>query len=719
MAGKKIRCRNCNTVFAVEVPADEPVTVPASASGAGMRAHRVDDNAHHLEASDLTGTHRAMDVPPESPDQQEESFGKSDKPLLKPSLPQQFPGSLVIEAWLPLALVLISGVWCISTTFSNNTTGKAWISLVRIAFVTGIFLLLVAPVTYRVVKGQFKEMLRLLPPNPRFRVAATFALPAALGYFFWLNIGSVVGLATGLVLGLVLVAAVFWLLMRLDPQEAATAFAWAAGAFLLAVAIGCGILVGASALLNQAMISAHSVGYRESPLGTPLAWTPPSPPPAKHPTNVNTNPGSDEIANSKQSVTSQPVKVAVDDRDQTTTAPPATQVAVTSPPADDVSNPQPKKNPNEGIFVNPDDDSFVAGIKQSNLSWVNHVSRPSAQSSFDFTLSPIGTSSFIGLISTDGQYQFKLGELTSSSYAEATKVIPLNESIKDPEVFAAQYSLSADGKVLLHLRSPQVQVIPTGASEGAYVTLMVPSFRTSALKAMLVGAIREPEFVIRWSAPNCEQYVQRYSYVTKGPLSNPMMIKEPPASLDACAVSANPEQQIFYAGLFEPAGRPQVRVFNLTSASPDWRPGLLPAAIRSMADFDHAELAFSPDGKKIALLLEKGDEGKVFEWGIGTSMLNLGVSATCRVPTSVELTGRRGRGLQWLNGQYLVVHGQTLISTLPGNPGVVGTLTADAVTSQQVAPGNELVLTYMGADSHPHLAVVDINTDALRKPGRK
>jgi predicted Zn finger-like uncharacterized protein len=712
MAGKKIRCRNCNTVFAVEIPVNEPAMVPPSASGAGMRAHRLDDSIHQVESSDLTGTHRAMDAPPEPPDGQEDLFPAPEKPLLKPSLPQQFPGSIVIEAWLPLALTLISAVWCISTTFSNNATGKAWIGLVRIAFVAGLFLLLVAPVTYRVVKGQFKQMLRLLPPNPRFRVAATFALPAVLGYFFWLNIGSVGGLITGLILGLVLVAAVFWLLMRLDPQEAATVFAWAAGAFLLTTAIGGGILAGANALLNQAMSSAHAVAFHESPLGQPLAWTAPTPPPIRPP-KLDPSPGADEIASTKSPVTQPSKEVAADDHPPTVA--PATQIARAAPPVEDASNPVPNKTNDTSLFGNPDEDSFVAGIRQNNLSWVNHISRPAAQSSFDFTLSPIGASSFIALISSDGQMKLKLGELGANSYGETAKPIPLYGQIKDPEVFATQYSLSADGKVVLHLVGSQVQMIPTGGTESNFIPLIMPQAHGAQLKPTLLGAIRDPEFVVRWSAESCEQYVQRYSYLTRQPLSN-LPIKEPPAALDACAVSANPEQQIFYAALFEPTGKsPQVRVFNLTSASTDWRPGTLPAAVKTLSNYEHAEFAFSADGKKLALLLEKGDEGRVTQWSIGNSALSLVFSTTCKIPTTIELTGRRGRGLQWLNGQYLVVHGQTLVSTLPNGPGVVGTLTSDTVTSQQVAAGNELLLTYTGADSHSHLVVVDINPDALRK----
>jgi hypothetical protein len=79
------------------------------------------------------------------------------------------------------------------------------------------------------------------------------------------------------------------------------------------------------------------------------------------------------------------------------------------------------------------------------------------------------------------------------------------------------------------------------------------------------------------------------------------------------------------------------------------------------------------------------------------------------------LTGRRGRAIQWLNTLFLMVHGQTLVSTRLDSPSIVGTLTNDSVTGEQVAAGNELLLTYTGADGHSHLSVVDIDPSALRK----
>jgi hypothetical protein len=266
MAGKKIRCRNCNDVFVAEVTAQQPAPAPV---GKGA------EPAQQLDSSNMTGTRQAMIVPP-SPEKDPYELNNL-KPKLRPSLPQQFPGSVIIEAWLPLALCLVAAIWSVSETFGQNETGKAWVALLRVGVVAGLYLLFVAPVTFATVKKNFRELYRLLPPSPRLRTASTFAMPACFGYVFWTSFGSVASLITGIIMGLVFMAAVFWLVMHLDAQEAATAYAWACGAFLITTGISAGIIVGTNALLNQWMITGHVVAFKESPLGAGLAWTAPEP----------------------------------------------------------------------------------------------------------------------------------------------------------------------------------------------------------------------------------------------------------------------------------------------------------------------------------------------------------------------------------------------------------------------------------------------------------
>src|SRR5215831_11981430 len=87
MIGRKMRCKACASVFAIESPSQEPSLSAASMAGA---------ESHTLSASDLTGTRRAEQVPPMPPpsSEEDETPMAEEKPLRKPSIPQDFPGAL-------------------------------------------------------------------------------------------------------------------------------------------------------------------------------------------------------------------------------------------------------------------------------------------------------------------------------------------------------------------------------------------------------------------------------------------------------------------------------------------------------------------------------------------------------------------------------------------------------------------------------------------------
>ena len=96
MIGKRIRCKQCGSVFMIEAPVEEP-SLAASMAGA---------DAHQLNPSDLTGTRRAEPAPPPpSARDTRNPFGGGDdddapapeSPLLRPSIPQDFPMSQVIH----------------------------------------------------------------------------------------------------------------------------------------------------------------------------------------------------------------------------------------------------------------------------------------------------------------------------------------------------------------------------------------------------------------------------------------------------------------------------------------------------------------------------------------------------------------------------------------------------------------------------------------------
>ena len=706
MVGRKMRCKSCGSVFAIEAASDEPSLSAASIVGV---------ESHTLGPSDLTGTRRAIDVPSPSqrPPDVDEAPLAEEKPFLRPSVPQGFPMSHVVEAWLPLVLGLISAVWVIAQTFGSNETGRSWVPLLRIAVVGLLYIGLVVPLTYKMVRANFRQMRRILPPNSGMRTLTTFALPAAFGYEMWQASGGVGGFFAGMLMGLALTATAYWLLFRLTPQEAANSYAKVGGTFMAGCGLSALIVVGASAALNRSMISEHAGdAFKESPLGAPLSWNTeePKPRPVSGPSDM-------QVAGPETPPAPQPSKPTPPPRENeqiaknTETVPPvkSNDIVVTEPPGEQVSNPPRKPD----VFVNPDDDSFTDSIRKNNFPWVKSISRGDGASSFDFTVSSSGQSQFVGLVASDGKFGRKIMIAPLSA-----ALPPIQDDLDQVNTFCSRYLLSADGKALIHLTSRnQIEVIATGENRRDLIPIEMPNSKAQ-LKPALVGVMKDNSVVVRWAAPEAnEQYVYRYDYLTKVKLSRAWIQKETFTTPVAFAVGTNTNGPAFYAWLSQaPARAPQVRMINLTSArQSDTRIAVFPQDIADVTLYERAEICFSPDGSKLAMVLEQGDTARVLAWPATNPNINLPVvKLTCKAPTSTEMAGIvRGPTVRWINNAVFAVYGRTLIQTVKG--GIIGNLTDSVVTGEQTTPDNKMYVSYMLPDTHLHLATIEFDPVLLNK----
>lgn len=746
MVGKRIRCRACQHVFAVSAPAEAPVhAASAGLDPDGTDLDSVGPGASHVGASDLAKTRQGMVLGQSADGATYEEAGAAERPLLRPSVPQQFPGSDIIEAWLPLALGLIAGTWTIAQTFSDNQTGRAWVPLVRILFLAGLYALLVVPITYKVVKGRFRTMKRVLPPNPFARVAMTFALPLTFGYVFWLvSGGGIASLIIGLLLGLVLMAAVFWLLFRLDPQEAANAYVAAAIAFVGSVALGAGILVGASALLNQAMIASDSArAFKESPLGSPLVWNvPPPPAPRKLKPKTDVAPDAPTIATPHPAPSNPPApssnpppaqnKIASSDEgpkhpasgDETSPPPhEKTEVAdathaplVSTPKTDDAGT---ESSTSPGLFdvqAEPDADAFVRKVRKTGLKCVKRIARPAEEGAYDRKMYPLTPSPLVGLFRADTR-QLELCEL-SPAFSKAS------HSLAIPEAGDASsdglLALDPLGRAVLHLWNNNgafsVTFIPFDPSKTPplAVTVQNPGINGSGvlspedalLAPQLVGALPGDRFLVRWSRPGV-QVIQTYAYTIKGRLSQYEMRGD--YSPDLFAVDP---KGIWFATVFHEARRASLRLFNLRNpgGNSSVRVLDLPPDVPNWIDQEWVGACFSPSGDKVAVLLEHGGTATVQSWSIdGTPYKR----ATCDVPPGDALVGRTpGRPLAWVGGAWLV-HGRTVFSGVTGQ--LVGALSSATVDDAHVIDDKSAYLSYMGEDGHEHVAALTLDPAAVLK----
>jgi hypothetical protein len=713
MVGKKMRCKACASVFAIEAPTQEPSLSAASVVGA---------DSHVLGASDLTGTRRAQHVPPPQPpsSQEDEAPVVEENRFFKPTFPQDFPGAAAVEAWVPLGLGLISAVWVISQTFGSNDTDRLWVPVLRLGVVGLLYLGLVIPITYRAMRISFRAMRRLTPPNPGMRTALTFALPAALGYEMWQASGGAGGFFMGLILGVAMMAVVYWLLFRLNQQETANSYARVAGTFVAGCAVSAVIVVAASAILNRAMVAEHAgLMFKESPLGEPLAWNTPKPEP-----KPVVRPAEERVA------TPQPPEPAIPRPNPSSPAGGGnTQVARNtdpSPPAGVAPEPtvrgngvvEPVVNPpsrtKTDVFVKPDEDSFTDSIRRNNFPWVKSITRADGQATFDFTVSSSGQSQFIGLVSLpDGRLVRQI------LLAPMNAAVPVfQDDLEQAGTFGARYVLTNDGKALIHLRADNtVRVIPTAENRQDLISLEAP---VSAIptRPSLVGTSKGATFVVRWAAPQTtEQFVYRYDYLAKMKLSKTSIPKDPYTTPAVFAVSDSESSPVLYAWLSQFPGRPpQVRIVNLTasSGSMSTRSATFPADISDVTLFERGEMSFSPDGSMLAMVLEQGNTARVMAWSTANPVNSPAVRLTCKCPSSSEMGGHvRGPSVRWINQAFFVAYGRNVIGA--GKHGVIGNLsdTDTVITAEQTTPDGKLYISYMLPDMHLHLAAIEFDPHEL------
>lgn len=714
MVGKKIRCRQCTQVFVVEAPEGG-----SSGSTLGRDASRGMGSARAVAAPVMT-----RPAPPKAaPAAAIPLRSTSPNPLgLRPSEPQPFPASIALEAWIPLGLCTVSAVWIVTETFSDNHSGAAWAPIVRILAFAAVFFLLAVPAALFATKKTFGRMRRAMPPSPFFRTIATFILPATLAYIFSMLSGTI-GFVIGSLVGLAVVAIVFWLLFRLESHETANAYAIAGGAYFGASAIGALLLVLLAMGINQGMTGSSSAKeLKENPLGPQFVWTAPAPQvaPLRNGTPDNSSP-------------------PIPDQTATTPAPtpPVQPVAPSNPPS---SSPQPAvANTDNGNMSSPDPskttpaddeidpsrsklfggsgpgtegDPFVKSIQDAKLPWVRWVFRPSDQGIYEQSLSPLTPSTVVALFRMPGIGGRTIECCRLTPTYRGLGAMPLGDEGVDATATTGRYAIAEDGSALLRLTNsatPKVEVLPFRGA-GSTVSLSLPPDFPKSSDAVpanpeLLGALPGRRFLVRWTSGD-QSGLQVYDFQSstgKPPLSLKLGQSDWPN-----VFGVSPDGNTFAIAERE-AERTYIVARSLSGAT-------IPPKLFDTADpqdktqRDCAGIAFSPDGSRLAVLMEHGTDGLVRCWQVAGE--HEVASGTCKVPSADELLGQlKGRSFDWVtNGKWLV-HGRSMLDAATGAP--FGTLTDQVVTAQQMADDHTAYLSYLGIDGHPHIAVVKFNPAAL------
>ena len=707
MVGKRIRCRKCQAIFLVGQPAAAPVV--AGMGGSDSIAEPVDP----------IGTAAGLNPIPSPPAENDDpfvglTFSVDPKDAVKPSKPLVFPGSRALEAWLPLSLGFVAVIWSTSETIADRGT-HAWSVPVRLAVLAGLYFALVLPLTLRSVRGSFKKMRHALPPSTWQRAATTFGVPACLAYVLWLESPSpVFGFALGCILGLVVSAAAFCLLFRLEPEESAHPYAVAGGTFLGAATGAALLFVGMNFLLNQAILSSKAAAaYQQSPLGSPLTWNTP-------PDAAKTRPNLSKGIGKQMPQPAQP-----SGQQPEITAPPlqTNPVAINPPTRTDVS-PSHDAGLDTGTYQGPsialDSDPFIAHIRSAKLPWVKRVYQPADVGVFERVIAPIVPSPHMGFVRLNAVTGRAIHSCVLIPTFQGNGVVPL-EDASDAAV-PGRCGISPDGEEMLRLERTTdgmvVAVIPFRGSPSR-VTLTPPQDKAQGLfvpangrrdlyNLELLGVLPGRQFLVRWSRAG-DDWIQVYDYGSPG--ARPSIAVNTKHSF-APGVYAVSNDGTSFATIVREDDRSVLVLCSLADPSREPRE----ISLKSMpdaTDFQLSGLAFSPDGARVAVLMERDTDALVCSWG--TKDGKVGPEARCKVP-GVDDVGlqSRGRSLDWLTNATWLIRGRTVVDAASG--AVRSTITTDVVTDQQLADDHTIYLHYFGDDGHPHVAVLEFDPAKLAGP---
>ena len=512
----------------------------------------------------------------------------------------------MLEQSVRRALIFLAIALSVAFTIRQNRTSLPKIVILRFALPFALFLSLVLPITYQSVAASFRRFRRKLPASPVARVAAVFGIPASLGFTAWQLYRTPLALVAGLLASMPVMLWHFLVrISKLACPETLASYIRACAAFLIGIALATGFVVGINFVVNRAMINAHAVAYKESPLDKSLPWHAPAPLPVAiaNPEGKRSalqgQPTSRETASAPM-----PAPSALFDLSDATLNP--VQPATTTSRA------------GARLFVNPEDDQFLADLGKNAQPWIKQVSRPEGQSPFDFLIVPDEASPYVGFVTLNSRSpatrRLGVGLLINSRIRRAESFDITNDA--NPHVFPHDYLLNSEGTLLLHINGLAVEMISTATHRKDNFPLTVPDRAPGdKLLPQLAGMTRDHGVLVRWSSATAtEQIVQRYSYTTRQ-LTDTSEVHDALLATESSAVSVSPTGPIWLASIVAPMQRPlSICLINVGNSHGAFNSAAMPAAVRDLSDYEHVELAFSPDASQFGLLLTDRSQAVVYIW---------------------------------------------------------------------------------------------------------
>jgi hypothetical protein len=748
MAGRKVRCRQCANVFTVA-----GAQVPAMAGA--------------LELEPEEGLSPPPPAPPLILDAQSE-FERAlnldvQQPKLRPSTMFKFPWAAQLDEWLPPSLVVVGGVWSIYETFHSDI-GPIWAGLLRLLVVFGLYVGVVVPITMIGIRKIALKFKYALPPQPAWRTAAAYALPAMLGYVTWVALVSPASFAIGCLLGLIFAAGAFWFLFRVDPQkELAPSFGAATGAFVGSL-VCCGMIMWVlNLVLNGVMQSNHTAGaIKISPIGPSYAWKADVAPPARRggsdnndtdvaplagpslarQDSLNANPPAaanlppinaglhtpeqNAVAASEQPNKQSTERAAVSVEKTASALVPATQ------PTDVVAE-LPKKS--NSVFDGIDDDSkppapltrtpdpvvtvqdtkWVADLKARQLPFVTDVSSPKGLDTFDELVYPATTSSYMAVVRhKDSEDAVELRKADTFEVV-GTANCPRESGM---DMGMRRYALSPDGQYLIFTASFPRPMFQIWSFKEQAVIGHSPMTDNSTMP-QLVGFVDNAHFLTL-----CQ--IRGFNELQARDVKNGIVVHQ----IRLPAYERSPGN-----GQISPDGKEfalatRVRQNGALQAALlvyDPLHAASPSRTRTIKGFSErwpvapAGIAFTPDSSRVAIMFARPGEAYVIAWERASRDGNPIAEQFCAgvaPPQQQDLANPcSGRLFDWVGNNAWLIGGSSLVDTRTGK--LMANLASSPAKGQHCLNGTAWHMEYASDQTHDRLAVVQMDPDKLASSVQK
>lgn len=689
LAGKRLRCKHCGNIIDVPLPepdlaadADSPADLNdlaslsggaediASASAGGVRM----THPTVPPGSQLTGGYSQMERTGEA-----DEYGlASNTPFddRRPNTPFVFPGAAELDEWLPWIFVLgglILSAWMYARWESD---APLWVMMLRPVVYIGLFLLIVWPLaTMGLRKGAQRARLRL-PPQLKWRSLAIFTITFFFATLMWWTGEDVVSLILGLVVGLVLAILAMWLLLRLNPPELAPVGVNSVAAFIAGAAIMAALLIGGDLGLLAALRSQQKLaGFPTSPLGPALYWAE-APVKSRQPKMAGRVSAPHRVAKAPPLAQPQP-QVAEASPPKVQPPPEVVQNIPPQPPAPLAPPPATTRPDAVSVSVPP------AAVEQNNKASADEVFKPA--SPIVRTIEPLSdTGNFDGVIypSTSSNHMAIIRDRgTEGDVIELWSFGPLKK-ISEARFNHApgmrdHYILSPDGDLMVRIVNwPRMSAQVWSFSRRQVVQSVDLDSRLG--QAMLIGFANDTQFVVQWTQGDLSgmEYLDAVTGRHLRQVNLPRgrrQVSDYAFSPDGKSI-ALPVQfdQGAYIALYEfPTGRPGRR-FQLKDIDPH-------------GNVQPAGIAFSPDGRRLAVLFQQNGNGLLLCWNVAGPVPPLEYI----YPNGFGFIDRRelhGTALQWLDDTDWLLWGRGIIDADTGKSlGQVGL--ADVYNQHGVEPG--------------------------------